>query len=165
MSSTHTLGYHPNPMPFPHPKACQDARLSGAACASPRLAVPPAAPRLVLPPFLTAPPPRRLTSLLHLPCPPCRYNSALIVRLVLTWFPNPPGALIGPLATICDPYLNLFRGIIPPIGGTLDLSPILAFFLLNVSVRLCDAHGPSRAFEHLNAYCGTCEEFPLAAAC
>jgi hypothetical protein len=35
-------------------------------------------------------------------------------------------------STIVDPYLNLFRGIIPPIGGTLDLSPILAFVVLNV---------------------------------
>lgn len=59
------------------------------------------------------------------------YNSALVVRLVLTWFPNPPAVLINPLATICDPYLNLFRGVIPPLGGTLDLSPILAFLLLN----------------------------------
>ena len=37
-----------------------------------------------------------------------------------------------PLATICDPYLNLFRGIIPPLGGTIDLSPILAFVVLDV---------------------------------
>ena len=37
-----------------------------------------------------------------------------------------------PSATLCDPYLNLFRGIIPPIGGTIDLSPILAFTVLNV---------------------------------
>lgn len=35
--------------------------------------------------------------------------------------------------TVCDPYLGLFRGIIPPLGGTLDLSPILAFVVLNVS--------------------------------
>jgi len=33
---------------------------------------------------------------------------------------------------VCDPYLNLFRGIIPPLGGTMDLSPILAFLTLNV---------------------------------
>jgi YggT family protein len=59
------------------------------------------------------------------------YNSALIVRLVLTWFPNPPDFIQQPLATVTDPYLNLFRGIIPPIGGTLDLSPILAFVTLN----------------------------------
>lgn len=34
-------------------------------------------------------------------------------------------------STLCDPYLNIFRGIIPPLGGTLDLSPILAFLVLN----------------------------------
>ncbi|GLC34686.1 hypothetical protein PLESTB_001234800 [Pleodorina starrii] len=60
------------------------------------------------------------------------YNTALIVRLVLTWFPNPPAAIVSPLATVCDPYLNLFRGIIPPLGGTLDFSPILAFVVLNL---------------------------------
>mmetsp|Transcript_2607 Transcript_2607/g.4368 ORF Transcript_2607/g.4368 Transcript_2607/m.4368 type:complete len:257 (-) Transcript_2607:177-947(-) len=60
------------------------------------------------------------------------YNTLIIVRLVLTWFPNPPQFIVEPLSTLCDPYLNLFRGIIPPIGGTLDLSPILAFVLLNV---------------------------------
>ncbi|CAL9110074.1 unnamed protein product [Musa acuminata var. zebrina] len=59
------------------------------------------------------------------------YNTLLIVRLVLTWFPNSPPAIVSPLSTICDPYLNIFRGIIPPLGGTLDLSPILAFLVLN----------------------------------
>lgn len=59
------------------------------------------------------------------------YNTLLIVRLVLTWFPNSPPAIVSPLSTICDPYLNIFRGLIPPLGGTLDLSPILAFLVLN----------------------------------
>ncbi|KAL6649320.1 hypothetical protein ACP70R_013544 [Stipagrostis hirtigluma subsp. patula] len=59
------------------------------------------------------------------------YNTVLVVRLVLTWFPNTPPAIVGPLSTVCDPYLNIFRGIIPPLGGTLDLSPILAFLVLN----------------------------------
>ncbi|XP_062022827.1 ylmG homolog protein 2, chloroplastic [Rosa rugosa] len=59
------------------------------------------------------------------------YNTLLVCRLVLTWFPNSPPAIVGPLSTICDPYLNIFRGLIPPLGGTLDLSPILAFLVLN----------------------------------
>ncbi|GMN63300.1 hypothetical protein TIFTF001_032387 [Ficus carica] len=59
------------------------------------------------------------------------YNTVLIVRLVLTWFPNAPPSIVSPLSTICDPYLNIFRGIIPPLGGTLDLSPILAFLVLS----------------------------------
>ncbi|KAJ8750885.1 hypothetical protein K2173_016066 [Erythroxylum novogranatense] len=59
------------------------------------------------------------------------YNTLLVIRLVLTWFPNSPPAIVNPLSTVCDPYLNIFRGIIPPLGGTLDLSPILAFIVLN----------------------------------
>jgi uncharacterized protein YggT (Ycf19 family) len=39
-------------------------------------------------------------------------------------------------STLCDPYLNLFRGIIPPLGGTIDLSPILAFVVLDVSAAI-----------------------------
>lgn len=52
-------------------------------------------------------------------------------------FPNPPQFISQPLATVCDPYLNLFRGIIPPLGGTIDLSPILAFITLDVSSIIC----------------------------
>lgn len=58
------------------------------------------------------------------------YNTLLVARLVLTWFPNAPPAIVAPLSTVCDPYLNVFRGLIPPLGG-LDLSPILAFLVLN----------------------------------
>lgn len=60
------------------------------------------------------------------------YNTLLVARLVLTWFPNAPPAIVSPLSTLCDPYLNIFRGIIPPLGGSLDFSPILAFLVLNV---------------------------------
>ncbi|KAJ4950530.1 hypothetical protein NE237_027362 [Protea cynaroides] len=66
------------------------------------------------------------------------YNSILVVRLVLTWFPNSPPAIVSPLSTLCDPYLNIFRGIIPPLGG-LDLSPILAFLVLNAFTSTASA--------------------------
>ena len=49
------------------------------------------------------------------------------------------GAL-QPVFQITDPYLNLFRGLIPPIFG-LDLSPILAFVLLNVLTNVTAAVG------------------------
>lgn len=54
------------------------------------------------------------------------YNALLVGRILLTWFPSAPPAIVGPLSSICDPYLNLFRGIIPPLGQ-IDISPILAF--------------------------------------
>jgi YggT family protein len=61
------------------------------------------------------------------------YSYLLIIRVLLTWFPqinwyNQPFA---GLSQITDPYLNLFRSIIPPLGG-MDFSPILAFLLLNI---------------------------------
>ncbi|KAM7277359.1 hypothetical protein ACFE04_019225 [Oxalis oulophora] len=67
------------------------------------------------------------------------YNTLLVVRLVLTWFPSAPPAIVSPLSTICDPYLNIFRGLIPPLGGTLDLSPILAFLVLNAFTSTASA--------------------------
>jgi YggT family protein len=59
------------------------------------------------------------------------YSYLLIIRVLLTWFPtinwyNQPFAA---LSQITDPYLNLFRSIIPPLGG-MDFSPILAFIAL-----------------------------------
>jgi len=61
------------------------------------------------------------------------YSTLLIIRVLLTWFPgidwtNP---VLSALSSITDPYLNLFRGIIPPIGG-FDISSLLAFLVLNV---------------------------------
>ncbi|MBD2666319.1 hypothetical protein B6N60_01666 [Richelia sinica FACHB-800] len=60
------------------------------------------------------------------------YSSLLIIRVLLTWFPtinwyNQPFAA---LSQITDPYLNLFRSIIPPLGG-MDFSPVLAILALN----------------------------------
>ncbi len=60
------------------------------------------------------------------------YTVLLIIRILLSWFPNvdwlnPPFSVLSQLT---DPYLNIFRSIIPPLGG-IDLSPILAFLLLS----------------------------------
>ena len=59
------------------------------------------------------------------------YNLIITGRILLSWFPQAQGiGVLQPIFAITDPYLNLFRGLIPPIFG-LDLSPLLAFFLLN----------------------------------
>lgn len=59
------------------------------------------------------------------------YVFIIIVRVLLTWFPNidwytQPFAFVS---QITDPYLNLFRSIIPPLGG-IDFSPVIAILLL-----------------------------------
>lgn len=66
------------------------------------------------------------------------YQVLLIVRILLTWFPTVDwmNQLASVLSPITDPYLNIFRSFIPPIGGTIDISPILAIFLLNILASL-----------------------------
>merc|ERR1719253_1590265 len=69
------------------------------------------------------------------------YNTVITGRILLSWFPQAQGvAVLQPIFAITDPYLNLFRGLIPPIFG-LDLSPLLAFFLLNVLTNATAALG------------------------
>ena len=61
------------------------------------------------------------------------YSSLLFIRVLLSWFPNINwyNQPFVALSQITDPYLNLFRSIIPPLGG-MDFSPILAFIPLQI---------------------------------
>ena len=60
------------------------------------------------------------------------YGGIITFRILLSWVPQAQGvSLLRPIFTISDVYLNLFRGVIPAIGG-LDISPIAAFFVLNL---------------------------------
>lgn len=67
------------------------------------------------------------------------YSFVIVVYVLLSWFPTDRG-IIGDiyrvLGRICDPYLNLFRRFIPPIGGMVDVSPIVALLVLQLLVRL-----------------------------
>ncbi|MEH7502407.1 YggT family protein [Neobacillus drentensis] len=59
------------------------------------------------------------------------YSWALIIYILMSWFPNARESSIGQfLAKICEPYLEPFRKIIPSIG-MMDISPIVAFLVLN----------------------------------
>ena len=61
------------------------------------------------------------------------FSYLLLIRVLLTWFPGVDwnNGVLSALSSLTDPYLNIFRGVIPPIGG-FDISSILAFLLLNV---------------------------------
>ena len=65
------------------------------------------------------------------------YTVVLIVRVLLSWFPNLDwgNPVLNAVSSITDPYLNVFRGLIPPLGG-LDLSAIIAFVALNLVQQL-----------------------------
>lgn len=68
------------------------------------------------------------------------FSLLLLLRVLLSWFPSLPweNPVLATLASITDPYLNLFRGFVPLISG-LDLSPILAFLSLSLASKLLSA--------------------------
>ena len=69
------------------------------------------------------------------------YLAIIVVRLLLTWFPNIDWMqrIVGFLSPITDPYLNLFR-FVPPVGG-LDLSPMLAILALQFAMDTWARYG------------------------
>jgi YggT family protein len=66
------------------------------------------------------------------------YFVLIIIRIILSWIPRIPynrwlAAFVKFVTDVTDPYLNLFRRILPPVRigpGALDLSPIVATFVL-----------------------------------
>ncbi|HWC29410.1 MAG TPA: YggT family protein [Dehalococcoidia bacterium] len=62
---------------------------------------------------------------------------AIIARALLTWVPNlidPRGAIAEFLFTITEPILAPIRSIMPRMG-MIDLTPMIAIFLLQLLVR------------------------------
>ncbi|MEA5570200.1 YggT family protein [Calothrix sp. UHCC 0171] len=65
------------------------------------------------------------------------YIALLVIRILLTWFPNVNwyNQPFSALSQITDPYLNIFRSIIPPLGG-MDFSPMLAILVLQLLAQI-----------------------------
>jgi len=60
----------------------------------------------------------------------------IVVQLVFSLGARQPNsgpieALLGLLSNICEPFLRLFRRVIPALGG-IDLSPLLAIITLEI---------------------------------
>lgn len=61
------------------------------------------------------------------------YWMLLILRIFLTWIPNINwyNQPFKSLKEVSDLYLDIFRKIVPPMGG-LDFSPIIALIVLQI---------------------------------
>ena len=72
------------------------------------------------------------------------YLILLLIRVSLTWFPNVNwyGQPFYSLSRLTDPYLRMFRGIVPPLVG-IDISPILGFILLQCIMQIASNVGLS----------------------
>ena len=79
------------------------------------------------------------------------YFILIFIRILLSWIPRMPyypwlRATVDFIHQVVDPYLNIFRRVIPPLGGggmAIDLSPILAIIVLSIVWRVVVAliHG------------------------
>jgi YggT family protein len=68
------------------------------------------------------------------------YLILIFARIVLSFVPRMPynptlRSVVGFIHEVTDPYLNLFRRVIPPIGP-IDISPILAILVLGIAQGL-----------------------------
>jgi YggT family protein len=72
------------------------------------------------------------------------YFILIFIRILLSWVPRMPyypwlRATVDFIHQVVDPYLNIFRRVIPPlgVGGMgIDLSPILAIIVLSIVWRV-----------------------------
>jgi uncharacterized protein YggT (Ycf19 family) len=65
------------------------------------------------------------------------YTWLIIAYVLMSWFPI-SGVfqdLYNVLASIVEPYLGIFRRIIPPMGA-FDISPIVSILVLNLVAEL-----------------------------
>lgn len=64
------------------------------------------------------------------------YLLMIFTRIISSWFPEFQGhQAIRFVAYYTDPYLDLFRRFIPPLG-MLDISPMVALFALKIIEEL-----------------------------
>ena len=64
------------------------------------------------------------------------YEYSMLAYILTSWFPQIKNNFIVEfLEAICEPYLKIFRKIIPPFG-MLDISPIAALVVLSVIENL-----------------------------
>ena len=68
------------------------------------------------------------------------YIILILIRILISWIPRMPynpalRAVLDFVSQTTDPYLNLFRRVLPPIGGGgfgLDLSPMIGIIVLYI---------------------------------
>lgn len=64
------------------------------------------------------------------------YTWLIFIRIILSWVKhNPHQPIIKFIYEITEPVLSVFRRIIPPLG-VIDLSPIAAFFALEIARQI-----------------------------
>lgn len=65
------------------------------------------------------------------------YSMAIFAYVILSWF-RPTGVVYDiyrVLGQICEPYIGIFRKVVPLVGGGIDFSPWVAVLVLQYLIR------------------------------
>ncbi|MGL4335652.1 MAG: YggT family protein [Turicibacter sp.] len=63
------------------------------------------------------------------------YETMILIYVIMSWVPESRTTKLGQvLANLVEPYLSIFRKIIPPLG-MIDFSPLIAFLLLQFAIQ------------------------------
>jgi YggT family protein len=62
------------------------------------------------------------------------YNFILLARALISWIPNldPSHPAVQAIYRLTEPVLEPIRRVVPPLGGVMDISIIIAFFGLMI---------------------------------
>ena len=65
------------------------------------------------------------------------YEMILFFRIILSWVnPDPYNPIVRFLYSFTEPVLAPIRRLIPPLGGMLDLSPMIVFFAIELLIQV-----------------------------
>lgn len=69
------------------------------------------------------------------------YEILILVECILSWFPVEGilGDIYEALRSITEPFIGIFRRLIPSVGGAgmrIDFSPMIAIFVLDIIGRV-----------------------------
>ncbi len=65
------------------------------------------------------------------------YQLILLARVLISWIqPDPYNPIVRFLYSMTDPILAPLRRVIPPLGGMIDLSPMIAMLLIQLIIQL-----------------------------
>ncbi|MGN9119787.1 YggT family protein [Turicibacter bilis] len=63
------------------------------------------------------------------------YEFLMIIYILMSWIPESRSTQLGRvIGGFVEPYLSIFRKIIPPLG-MIDFSPIIAFIVLDFAMQ------------------------------
>jgi YggT family protein len=64
------------------------------------------------------------------------YFYMILIYVLMSWLPAVRESFVGEfLGRLVEPYLRPFRRLIPPLGGVVDISPIVALLALQFVVQ------------------------------